>query len=152
VDSSGGVGDWTGAAIAVAALLAVFLVGWLAGVPAAVGLRARRRRRRTGRHAVLGAWAEARDRLRAHGVGVTAGMTVRDLAAAAAPVADAATVDGLGSLARAVDVALWSGFAPASAGDEAWAAARVVRKGLGRRPLRERIRAALNPMVLRRPG
>lgn len=151
VDSAAAGGAWTGPAIAVVALLVIFAAAWAAGVPAAVKLRAWRRRRRPGRHAVLGAWAEARDRLRAHGVGVTAGMTVRDLAVVASPVADAAAVAGLGSLARTVDVALWSGFAPPTAGAEAWAAVHAVRAGLSRRPLFERIRAALNPAVLRRP-
>ena len=55
------------------------LLLWLVGVPLLKWARAARRRRRTGSAAVVGAWAEARDRLRAHGVAVTAGMTVRDL-------------------------------------------------------------------------
>ncbi|HET6703818.1 transglutaminaseTgpA domain-containing protein [Amycolatopsis sp.] len=143
--------DWPALTIAVAVLLAAVALAWLAGVPAAVGVRAWRRRRRTGRDAVLGAWAEARDRLRAHGVAVTAGMTVRDLAAAAGPVTDQTAAHGLGALARTVDVALWSGAAPPDADGAAWAAVRAVREGLGRRPWRERLRAALNPVVLRPP-
>ncbi|WP_051735965.1 transglutaminase family protein [Amycolatopsis rifamycinica] len=150
-DSSVSGVDWLALALAAVVLLAVVALAWLAGVPAAVAVRTWRRRRRTGRDAVLGAWAEARDRLRAHGVAVTAGMTVRDLAAAAGPVADRTAVQGLGALARTVDVALWSGAAPPDAGGAAWTAVRAVREGLGRRPWRERLRAALNPAVLRPP-
>ncbi|SFW78297.1 Transglutaminase-like superfamily protein [Amycolatopsis australiensis] len=151
MDSRSGGGGWTGPALAAAVLVAAAGLAWGGGVPAAVGIRARLRRRRPGRAAVLGAWAEARDRLRAHGVAVTAGMTVRDLGTAASGVADRTTVEALGSLAAVVDVALWSGTAPPDAGARAWAAVRAVRDGLRRRPLRERLRAALNPMVLRSP-
>ncbi|WP_410663360.1 transglutaminaseTgpA domain-containing protein [Amycolatopsis sp. lyj-84] len=123
---------------------------WGAAVPAATGLRAWRRRRRKGRAAAIAAWAEARDRLRAHGVPVTAGMTVRDLAKSAVVFGEKSTVDGLVSLARTVDAALWSGTAPDVA-TEAWASVRSVRKGLGRRPWRLRLRAAVNARVLRPP-
>jgi transglutaminase-like putative cysteine protease len=143
--------DWTALAIAVAALLAAVALGWLVGVPATVAARAWRRRRRTGRDAVLGAWAEARDRLRAHGIVVTAGTTVRDLAATAAPLTGPAATQGLATLARTLDVALWSGAAPPDAPATAWTAVRAVRESLARRPWRERLRAALNPAVLRRP-
>ncbi|QUH03930.1 transglutaminase domain-containing protein [Saccharopolyspora erythraea] len=124
---------------------------WVAGVPLAKALRAWRRRRRPGVGAVIGAWEEARDRLRAYGVPVSAGMTVRDLTTAVAAT-DGATVDGLRSLGATVDFALWSGAGPASdSGRHAWAAVRAVRRGLGRRGLRARLRAALNPAPLRAP-
>ncbi|MEV6495422.1 transglutaminase-like domain-containing protein, partial [Actinoplanes sp. NPDC051633] len=60
--------------VALLAVPLVPLVGWPLGVPLAWTLRSWRRRRRAG---VLDAWAEVRDRLRAHGVAVTPGMTVR---------------------------------------------------------------------------
>ncbi|PXY25861.1 hypothetical protein BAY59_20030 [Prauserella coralliicola] len=137
---------WT--LLAVPALAALL---WAVGVPLAKALRARRRRRRPGAGAVVGAWEEARDRLRAYGVPVSAGMTVRDLTSAVA-VTDGATVDGLRALGATVDFALWSGSGPGpDSGRHAWAAVRTVRKGLARRGLRARIRAALNPRPLRAP-
>ncbi|MEV4757334.1 transglutaminase domain-containing protein [Micromonospora sp. NPDC049559] len=132
--------------LGVALLLAL---GWLAGVPLAQEVRAGWRRRRPGPAGVVGAWAEARDRLRAHGVAVTPGMTVRDLAAAAAGVANESTVDGLRRLGVVVDRALWSGAGPVGGdGREAWAALRAVRRGLARRGWRARVRAALDPRGL----
>ncbi|ONI68851.1 hypothetical protein BWI15_28575 [Kribbella sp. ALI-6-A] len=120
------------------------LVLWLAGVPLLKFLRALRRRRRPGDAAVVGAWAEVRDRLRAHGVPVTRGMTVRDLAAAAADVTDARADAGLATVANSVDRALWSG---GSAGPEiakqAWDGVREVRRGLRSRPWLVRLQAAL---------
>jgi transglutaminase-like putative cysteine protease len=142
-------------------LLAVPLVGWPVGVPALWTVRSWRRRRRGGAAAVLGAWAEVRDRLRAYGVAVTPGMTVRDLGAAAGTVADDGTVAEIRGLAGTVDRALWSG---GPAGDEdvtrAWAAVRAVRRGLARGGRLPRVRALLNPRPLlppatggrRRPG
>ncbi|MDA3647186.1 transglutaminase-like domain-containing protein [Saccharopolyspora indica] len=122
------------------------------GVPVATAIRARRRRRRSGAGAVIGAWEEVRDRLRAHGVAVSAGMTVRDLAAAAGRITDQTTVDGIHRLGGTVDLVLWSGAAgdPGS-GDAAWAAVRNVRAGLARRGFRARLRAALDPRTLRPP-
>ncbi|WET82416.1 transglutaminaseTgpA domain-containing protein [Amycolatopsis sp. QT-25] len=139
--------EWGTAAIVVAIGLAGLVVLWGAGVPAVTGVRAWRRRRRLGRAGVIAAWAEARDRLRAHGVPVTAGMTVRDLATSAAVFGQQSTVDGLGALARSVDAALWSGAAPDVAG-EAWASVAEVRTGLKRRPWRARLRAAVDGRVL----
>jgi hypothetical protein len=131
--------------VAVAALLLV----WLLGVPLARSLRGLLRRRRPGARAVVGAWAEARDRLRAHGVPFSAGMTVRDLAGAAGALGDQSVVTGLHDLARSVDVALWSrsGLA-ATTVDEAWSAVRAVRRGLSRRPWQARLRAALDVRTL----
>ncbi|WP_020673999.1 transglutaminaseTgpA domain-containing protein [Amycolatopsis nigrescens] len=126
---------------------------WVAGVPLAKALRARRRRRRPGAGAVIGAWEEARDRLRAYGLPVSAGMTVRDLTTAVSgTTTDGATVDGLRSLGTTVDFALWSGAEPGpDSGRHAWAAVDAVRGGLARRGLRARVRAALNPAPLRAP-
>ncbi|WP_133116410.1 DUF3488 and transglutaminase-like domain-containing protein [Amycolatopsis antarctica] len=134
-----------------ALLPVVLLLGWLIGVPALTASRSWRRRRRTGQESVVGAWAEARDRLRAHGVPVMPGMTVRDLAAVAAGRVDQATVDGLRSLGRTVDQALWANPAPPVeySGAEAWAAVRVVRQGLARRGPRARIRAIWRPPGVR---
>lgn len=125
---------------------------WLGGIPAAAALRMSRRKRRGGAGAVIGAWEEVRDRLRAHGVAVSAGMTVRDLATAASRIADESTVDRVRGLGAAVDVVLWSG-APADqdSGVGAWVVVRDVRRGLARRGLRARLRAALDPRPLRPP-
>ncbi|MEV6632039.1 transglutaminaseTgpA domain-containing protein [Actinoplanes sp. NPDC051470] len=135
------------------AVLAVLLLGWPVGVPALWTVRSWRRRRRDGAAAVLGAWAEVRDRLRAYGVPVTPGMTVRDLGAAAGPVADDGTVAEIRTLAKTVDRTLWSGARPA---DEevvrAWTSVRAVRGGLARRGRLARVRALLNPRPLLPPA
>lgn len=135
------------------ALLAVPLIGWLTGVPALWTVRSWRRRRRAGAAAVLGAWAEARDRLRAHGVQVTPGMTVRDLSTAAGPVADDGTTGEIRTLAGIVDRALWSGDQPS--GDDvarSWTAVRAVRRGLARQGRLPRVRALLDPRPLLPPA
>ncbi|AXB47455.1 transglutaminase TgpA family protein [Amycolatopsis albispora] len=130
--------------------VALVPVGWLGGVPLLKRIRRHRRRRAPGTGSVAGAWAEVRDRLRAHRVPVTSGMTVHELAEATARVADPSTVEGVRVLARTVDAALWSGAPPSpEMADWAWRAEAVVRKGLSRRPLRERLRAALDPRGLR---
>lgn len=126
-------------------LLALPPVGWLVGVPVLRSLRTLRRRRQHGSAAVVGAWAEVRDRLRAHGVRVTAGTTVRDLARAAGQIADDQTVRGLEQVAWAVDRALWSPVAvDQRVVDDAWAGVRQVNRGLRRRPWAARVRATLD--------
>ncbi|WP_329793475.1 transglutaminase domain-containing protein [Lentzea sp. DG1S-22] len=128
----------------------VLLLGWLAGVPAAKWVRARRRRRGPGTAAVHGAWLEARDRLREHRVPLTAGMTPLETAAAAAGAGLPAAADGVRRLAATVDFAMWSGAEPgAQARDDAWAAVRAVRRGLRARGLTARLRAAVDPRTLR---
>jgi hypothetical protein len=123
------------------------LLLWLAGVPLLKSARAARRRRRTGTASVVGAWAEARDRLRAHGVPVTAGMTVRDLAHAARDLPD--TGAGLTRVARAVDHALWSGGpAGAELSQQAWTGVRELRKALRGRPWLDRLQASLELRTL----
>ncbi|GAB2565891.1 transglutaminase family protein [Kribbella endophytica] len=123
---------------------AALLLLWLLGVPLLKALRAVRRKRRLGNAGVVGAWAEARDRLRAHGVAVTSGMTVRDLAVAAEDVTDERASAGLAVVANSVDQALWSGgqVGPEVSRD-AWAGVREVRRGLRSRPLADRLQAAL---------
>lgn len=119
------------------------VVAWLVGAPFSLALRRLRRRRLGGARAVVGAWAEVRDRLRTHGVPITVGMTVRDLATAVESLDEQVAV-GLHRLARSVDEALWSVSGPDEATvDDAWDAVRVVRRGLARRPLGTRLRAAL---------
>jgi len=101
-----------------------------ASIPLAKLIRTWRRRRRTGSAGVVAAWAEARDLLRARGVPVTAGMTVRDLALAAGHL-DRSVVDGLNWLAQQVDIALWSGLgADPNTVTQAWSAVRAIRRGL----------------------
>jgi hypothetical protein len=146
-EESGPDRSWDGIGLPVLGIFVAsgaLLLLWLLGVPLLKFVRAVRRRRRTGSAAVVGAWAEARDRLRAHGVAVTSGMTVRDLVAASADVADDRARAGLGTVASTVDRALWSG-APASSdlGKEAWAGVREVRRGLRSRPWFDRLQAAV---------
>ncbi|TDV40065.1 transglutaminase domain-containing protein [Actinophytocola oryzae] len=147
-DSGGGFSfPFVPVSVAVAALL----VAWLLGAPLARVVRGRVRRRGPGARAVAGAWAEARDRLRAHGVPCSAGMTVRDLAGASGAL-DRSVVTGLHDLARSVDVALWSRTGPSEATvGEAWSAVGEVRRGLARCPWPARVRAALDLRTLLRP-
>jgi transglutaminase-like putative cysteine protease len=109
------------------------LLGLVLGTPMATGLRAALRRRRPGVRAVAGAVEEARDRLRAHGVAVSAGMTPRDLASVAPAGAGPGAADGLRRLGAVADRSLWSGAAPHDGGAQAWAAgagaARVAGAG-----------------------
>lgn len=107
----------------------------LASIPLAKVVRTWRRRRRAGTAGVVAAWAEARDLLRARGVPVTAGMTVRDLAVAAGAL-DKSVVDGLQVLAQQVDIALWSGMgADQHTVAQAWSGLDTVRRGLSGRRL-----------------
>ncbi|QWF82080.1 transglutaminase family protein [Amycolatopsis sp. CA-230715] len=125
----------------------------LAGIPLAKAIRSRRRRRTTGQRAVVAAWWEATDLLRAHGVPFTEGMTVRDLAAAAGPFTEQSVVDGLRWLAHQVDTALWSGrVADDGTGAQAWASVRAIRGGLARLPWQRRLRAQLDPRPLFPPA
>jgi transglutaminase-like putative cysteine protease len=128
-----------------AGLLALLLLV-VGGIPLAKAIRTMRRRQRTGSRAVVAAWWEARDLLRAHGTRVTPGMTVRDLAGA---TTETAVVSGLLSLAGQVDIALWSGGG-ASDGTvaAAWAAVRDIRRNLAGRPFAARVRALFDPRSL----
>ncbi|HEY0805334.1 MAG TPA: hypothetical protein VGD84_09725, partial [Pseudonocardiaceae bacterium] len=141
-----------------------------AGIPLAKAIRTARRRRRTGSHAVVAAWWEARDLLRAHGTPVTPGMTVRDLAGAVrghfetprslrhprgpagfqnALFRETPVVDGLLSLAGQVDIALWSGGgANEGTVTAAWTAVRDIRRNLAERPFTARVRALFDPRGL----
>jgi transglutaminase-like putative cysteine protease len=135
------------------ALPVVPLLGWPLGVPLAWCVRSWRRRRQPGAAAVAGAWAEVRDRLRAYGVPVTPGMTLRDLGTAAATVADDDTVAEIRRLGVLVDEALWSAPGPAAqpASAQAWDIVRTVRRGLARTGRRRWLRAQFDHRGLRRP-
>jgi hypothetical protein len=101
---------------------------------------------------VVGAWEEIRDRLRAYGVTVSAGMTLRDLGTAAADVTDDGTVAEIRRLGVLVDETLWS--APGPAGrhtEQAWSIVHGVRRGLARTGRRRRLRALFDHRGLRRP-
>jgi hypothetical protein len=125
----------------------------LLGVPLAKAIRAWRRKSRAGAGAIVGAWEEVRDRLRAHGLAVSAGMTLRDLADAAASMSDERTQDGLRRLGATVDLALWSeASAEKELAPQAWSAVRDVRRGLAARGWRARVRAAVEPRTLLPPG
>jgi hypothetical protein len=133
-------------------LPAVPLVGWPLGVPLAWTVRSWRRRRRPGAGAVAGAWEEVRDRLRAYGAPVSAGMTVRDLAGAAAGFTDSPTVAEIHRLGVLVDDALWSGAgADGTQTEQAWSVVRAVRRGLARAGRRRWLRALLDHRGLRPP-
>lgn len=109
--------------------------------------RARWWRRRHGPPvaAVIGAWHEARDRIRDHGVAVRRGMTVRDLGVETRGVLGQATGDALQYLAHCVDLALWSGAPPTDRlADEAWSAEASLRRAITVRPLTVRLKAALS--------
>jgi transglutaminase-like putative cysteine protease len=138
---------------ALATGLAVPVLGWLVGVPTAKAARARLRRRRAGPASVVGAVDEVRDRLRAYGVLVTAGMTPRDMAGEAAAAAGPDAGRALRELGAEVDLALWSGRAPTpGTTGRAWTAVRALSRALSRRGWRARLRAALDPRDLVRPG
>ncbi|HEY3465910.1 MAG TPA: transglutaminaseTgpA domain-containing protein [Amycolatopsis sp.] len=128
---------------------AVLLVLWLAGVPVAGLVRGWRRRRRPGYESVAGAWAEARDRLRAHGVVLTAGMTVRDALSAVGPSAPPEVREGLSELADAFDAAMWAPSAAGGERDRAWSAVRKLRRGLAKARPGRRILAWFDPRALR---
>ena len=139
--------------VASAVLLLVLLLAWLVGVPLAKAVRARQRRRRTGTDGVIGAWAEARDRLRAHGVPYRIGMTPRDLAEAAGASVGEPAREPIVRLGRVLDLALWSGVpVGSSAVRRAWDEVRSVRKGLAGRPFGTRLRAAVDPRTLLPPA
>jgi len=132
-----------------AAAIVLFGLLWLAGVPAAKVVRARRRRRRSGAEGVLGAWDEIRDRLRAHGVPFRIGMTPRDLAESAGSLAGEGIREPVARLAKVLDVTLWSGV-PVGDGSvrRAWQEVGEVRRGLATRPFAARVLAALEPRTL----
>lgn len=126
------------------------LVLLTAAIPVSRAVRTARRRRRTGADAVVAAWQEARDVLRAHGFAAPRGATVRDLARGLPSTVDQSVAEGLGWLARQVDVALWSGeVADHRTVDQAWSAVRAIRKGLAGVPWRARFRAAFDVRSLR---
>ncbi|TCO54769.1 DUF3488 and transglutaminase-like domain-containing protein [Actinocrispum wychmicini] len=150
-DESTGAG--TGVALIVTAgVLAVLLVGWLFGLPLAKAIRTRRRRRRAGTDAVIGAWDEVCDRLRAHGVPYRIGMTPRDLAESAAPVLGEQTAAPVLNLGQVLDMVLWSGV-PVTNGAvrRAWNDVQLVSQGLAKLPFSARLRATMDPRTLLRP-
>lgn len=149
-DNVGSARSWSGFRVPVLWIFlasAGLLLVWLTGVPLLKHIRALRRRRRTGSQSVVGAWAEARDRLRAHGIPVTAGMTVRDLVDAADDLPD--TRPGLTTIATAVDHALWSGTTTSpELSHQAWSGVRALRRALRTRPWPDRLQASLELRTL----
>ena len=133
-------------------VVVLLIVLALVAVPVLKLVRGWRRRRLRGARGVVAAWTEARDLLRAHGVAVTSGMTVRELAEAAQPLGSSIT-EALARLAELVDAVLWSGGdAPPEAVPAAWASVKEVRRGLAGRGARQRVRAALHLDSLRPLG
>ncbi|MEU5846521.1 transglutaminaseTgpA domain-containing protein [Saccharopolyspora shandongensis] len=137
------------AVVAPVAGVLLLLACWLVGVPLAKAVRARRRKRLAGADGVMGAWAEARDRIRAHGVPYRIGMTPRDLAESAGAMIGERTAQPVVRLAKVLDMALWSGV-PVADGQprRAWEEVREVRRALAARPLLTRLRAALELRTL----
>lgn len=126
--------------------LTALIVLTVGGIPVAKAIRTVSRRRRRGTSAVLAAWWEARDLLRAHGNMVTPGMTVRDLACG---IGETSVTNGLLSLADQVDIALWSGVGTNEGTvAAAWAAVRSIRRELAGRPVAARVRARFDPRGL----
>jgi hypothetical protein len=137
----------------VAAVLVALLACWLAGVPLGTWVRSRARRRRSGADGVIGAWTEARDRLRAHGVPYRIGMTPRDVAWSGGPVVGAPTAESVMRLARVVDMTLWSGvLVTDGAVRRAWHEVGAIRGGLAARSWRVRLWAAVDPRSLLPPA
>jgi hypothetical protein len=135
--------------LAVGAVLAALAIGWLAGVPLLKRVRGSRRRGATPEAAVIGAWREARDRLREHGVAARLGMTVRDLRLVSRPLLGSSADSGLDRLARCVDHTLWSGLpVDQRMASEAWSGVDAVRGSLASRPWPARLRAQLDPRSL----
>jgi transglutaminase-like putative cysteine protease len=133
---------WPGwiALVAVAGVIVVLLLLWVVGVPLAKAVRRRRRRR----HGTMGAWAEARDLLRDHGMRVTPAATARDLARESdGPVSQAMTL-----LAGCLDRALWSGQDADPDREFAWSAVRKARRGLAEGRLSQRIRTTFSARSL----
>ncbi|MGW7682302.1 transglutaminase family protein [Kribbella sp. NPDC054772] len=133
---------WPGwaALVAVAGVIVVLLLLWVVGVPLAKAVRRRRRRR----HGTVGAWAEARDLLRDHGMRVTPAATARDLARESdGPVSQAMTL-----LAGCLDRALWSGQDSDPDREFAWSAVRKARRGLAEGRLSQRIRTTFSARSL----
>ncbi|WP_231949631.1 transglutaminase domain-containing protein [Alloactinosynnema sp. L-07] len=143
---------WAQAGLIGAIAIGTVLISWLLGVPLAKAARARHRRRLGGADGVIGAWAEARDRLRAHGVPYRVGMTTRDLAESAGAVTGERTRLPVVRLAQVLDMALWSGMPTAdSAARRAWDEVTLVRGALKARPWQARIRAAVEIRSLLAP-
>ncbi|HEY4019895.1 MAG TPA: transglutaminaseTgpA domain-containing protein, partial [Pseudonocardiaceae bacterium] len=127
-------------------LLALAILGMLA-LPVVRRVRYWRRRRLPGALGVVAACQETIDRLRANGVPVSNGMTVRELVATAAPHVSRPVVVALRQLADVTDLALWSGLGVVIP-DQAWAAVEEVRRGLRTRPPAARLRAVFSPAGL----
>ncbi|HEV3359961.1 MAG TPA: transglutaminaseTgpA domain-containing protein [Pseudonocardiaceae bacterium] len=142
-----------GQLLIVAVVLLALLLCWLAGVPMGRWARSRVRRRRSGADGVIGAWTEARDRLRAHGVPYRIGMTPRDVATSGDPVVGARTSASVMRLARVVDMALWSGVLVTDGTvRRAWDEVGEIRGGLAKRSWRIRLWAAVNLRSLLPPA
>ncbi|MEU4253483.1 transglutaminaseTgpA domain-containing protein [Amycolatopsis sp. NPDC026612] len=113
---------------------------WVAATPLALlvfaaltpvvvkSVRRYRRRRGSPAEAVVGAWLDARDRLRDRGVTVVPGMTARELAAQVGPDYPEGVSQGLRQLSQSLDLALWSGsIASPEVARRAWSASHTVR-------------------------
>jgi protein-glutamine gamma-glutamyltransferase len=136
-EAAGGTGGASPGVLTVAVGVVIVLFALL--LPASVARvvrRTRRRRAPSDRRAILGAWWETAERMRAAGLPVTAAMTTGEVIAAAPPPVRAA---GLADLARMVDDAAYApDEPPAGLRDAAWRTAGEVDRRLraGLRPAR----------------
>lgn len=131
----------------VALLIGALVLLSLAAVAALVGTKAARRRRRRQatdpKAAVLGAWADALDRLVEHGGSVKPSMSAAEVVAGAEPAA----AGPLAGLARLANAARFDADGPSpEQASSAWSAADAVRSALRTTAgPAARIRAALSP-------
>ncbi len=141
VTPSSGHGLLLLAGVPAAAIILLLLLG-IPGAKAA--RRARRRRDRSPRRAVLGAWWETVDRLREAGIPAGPGLTTGEVAGLIGHV------PGVRTLASMVDHAAYAPDAtPPDLPARAWTAATEIRKDLrARMPIRVRVGASLNPRSL----
>ncbi|MFE6613522.1 transglutaminase domain-containing protein [Amycolatopsis sp. NPDC057786] len=138
---------WLGIGVVSALVLVVV------AIPGRRAVRTARRRRRTGSAAVVAAWLEARDVLRAHDIVVSRGATARELARRLPSTVDNSVAEGLEWLARQVDITLWSPYgADDRTAAQAWTAVRAIRKGFTKASFQARLRAAFDLGSLRKPG
>ena len=113
------------------------------------GLRRRRKGHGSPSQRAIGAWHEARDRLRTHGHHVARGETIGEVAARA-ETSDPAIAAGLVELKPLVDEAI---YAPEEPSDDlvaaAWAAEQQVSRSVAASAsTRSRVRAAIDPRPL----
>lgn len=148
--SGGSGGDRRGGRrVSPQAALAVLLASAAFGVSAAKRMRRLRRKRRTGRGSVLGAWSEIAERLLEQGLATHPGATPREMARTFSPLVPKAG-EAFALVAEATDRALWSEAEPATRSvDLVWRNADRVTRALGRRSVRAALARAFSTRPFR---